>query len=151
MEEFIQSIEPSIRKLEKQKADDIRIQINQVLKNVKPPKSNITRLEYQAIKGLRADTSIHILKADKGNTCTTVVMDRSEYDQKVKDILDTDTYTCLKKNPILLAERKVAAKLLSLNRNTALPTPLYRHLRPSSSKCPRFFGLPKIHKPDRPL
>ena len=69
-------------------------------------------------------------------------MDHSEYDQKVKDILDTDTYT--KKNPIPLTERKVAAKLLSLNRSTALPTPLYRHLRPSSSKCPRFFGLPKI-------
>ena len=78
-------------------------------------------------------------------------MDRSEYDQKVKDILDTDTYTCLKKNPIPLAERKVAAKHLSLNRSTTLPTPLYRHLRPSSSKCPRFFGLPEIHKPDRPL
>ena len=102
VEEFIQSTKRSIRKLGKQKADDIRIQIHQVLNNVKPPKSNITRLEYQALNCLRNDASIHILKADKGNA--TVVMDRSEYDQKIKDILDTDTYTNLKKNPIPLAK-----------------------------------------------
>ncbi|XP_038066508.1 uncharacterized protein LOC119736566 [Patiria miniata] len=149
VEEFIQSIEPSIRKMDKEKADNIRIQIHQVLKHSKPPKSNITRLEHQAINSLRNDSSIHILKADKGNA--TVIMDRTEYDHKVQDILNTDTYTCLKKNPIPAVERKVAAKLLSLNRSSALPTPLYRHLRPSSSKCPRFFGQPKIHKPDKPL
>ena len=82
---FIQSIEPSIRKLEKQTISTFRYT------NVKPQKTNVTRLAYQAINCLRNDTSIHILKADKGNA--TVVKDHSEYDQKVKDILDTDTYT----------------------------------------------------------
>ncbi|XP_071794470.1 uncharacterized protein [Asterias amurensis] len=149
VEEFIQAVEPSIRKLDKQKADVIRIQIHEVLKHSKPPKSNLSKREFQAINDLRRDPSIHILKADKGNA--TVVMDRTEYDQIVQSILDTDTYVRLKKNPIPLVERKLAAKLLSLNRSTAISTPLYRHLRPSASKCPRFFGQPKIHKPDKPL
>ncbi|XP_038072068.1 uncharacterized protein LOC119740735 [Patiria miniata] len=107
VEEFIQSIEPSIRKMDKEKAYNIRFQIHQVLKHSKPPKSNITRLEHQAINSLRNDSSIHILKADKGNA--KVIMYRTEYDHKVQDILNTDIYTRLKKNPIPAVERKVAA------------------------------------------
>ena len=48
VEEFIQAIEPSIRKLEKQKADNICIQIHEVLKHSKPPKSNLSKREFQA-------------------------------------------------------------------------------------------------------
>ena len=28
---------------------------------------------------------------------------------------------------------------------------VYDHLRPSATVCPKFYGLPKIHKPDVPL
>ena len=54
VEEFIQSIEPSIQKLEKQKADDIRIQIHEVLKHSKPSKSNLSKREFQAINDLQS-------------------------------------------------------------------------------------------------
>ncbi len=43
--ELIQSIQLSIRKLDKEKADDIRIHIHEVLKNFKPPKSLDTHPE----------------------------------------------------------------------------------------------------------
>ena len=42
--EFIQATEPFIRKLEKQKADVIRVQIHKVLNHSEPPKSNLTRI-----------------------------------------------------------------------------------------------------------
>ncbi|XP_071803690.1 uncharacterized protein [Asterias amurensis] len=50
-----------------------------------------------------------------------------------------------------IIEKRVASKLLSIHRSGALSVPLYRRLRPSSSTCPRFFGNPKIHKPEVPL
>jgi len=39
---------------------------------------------------LQKDTSITILPADKGNA--TVVMDRDFYDQKIRTLLEDDTY-----------------------------------------------------------
>ena len=50
-----------------------------------------------AVRNLRADKSIHNLKADKGNA--TVVLDRVEYDNKVLALLNTQTYKELKSWP----------------------------------------------------
>ena len=149
VEDIIQSTEPALQHLNKTTADDVRIQLYQVLKQAKPPKTNISRQELAAIKNLRQDQSIHILPADKGNA--TVVMDKVDYDNKVTDILSTPTYRPLRKDPTPAIERRIASKLLALQRSEAISLPLYRQLRPSSSTCPRFFGQPKIHKPDIPL
>ena len=55
---------------------------------------------------------------------------------------------CILASTIIYYRKRVASKLLALHRAGALSIQLYRHLRPSSSSCPRFFGQPKIHKPD---
>ena len=119
------------------------------LRKAKPAKPNLSKGELSALQDIRRDSSIHILTADKGNA--TVIMDRSQYTDKVSHILLSDSYRPLKKNPIPSIEKRVASKLLALHRAGALSIQLYRHLRPSSSSCPRFFGQPKIHKPDVPL
>ena len=43
-----------------------------------------------AVRNLRTDKSIHILKADKGNA--TVVFDRVQDDNKILALLNTPTY-----------------------------------------------------------
>ncbi len=105
--------------------------------------------ELKALKDLRHDSSIHILKADKGNA--TVIMNRTDYDGKVKEILSTSTYRKLKNDPTASTERKVTKHLLGLRKSESLSANLYRRLHPSASTCPKFYGLPKIHKPDVPL
>ena len=112
-------------------------------------KPNISRQEQAAINSLRQDKTINILCADKGNA--TVVMDKTEYDRKVADILNSASYRQFKKDPTQSIERRLQQKLLSLQRSGNITQPLYRQLRPSNSKCPRFFGQPKIHKEDAPL
>ena len=149
VEDIIQSTEPALTHLSKTAADDVRIQVHQVLKQARPAKPNLSTQELSALQYLRRDQSIHILPADKGNA--TVVMDKADYDSKVTAILSTSTYRPLRKDPTPAIERKIAGKLLALQRSEAIPYPLYRQLRPSSSTCPRFFGQPKIHKPDIPL
>ena len=149
VEDIIQRTEPTLRHLDKSTADEIRLQVHQALRKHKPAKPNISRQEQSAIKSLRQDKTIHVLRADKGNA--TVIMDKSEYDRKVADILHSDCYRELRKDPTPSVERKLQHKLLSLQRSGNIPQPLYRQLRPSHSKCPRFFGQPKIHKVDVPL
>ena len=129
--DIIQSVEPALRHLNKTAADDARLHISQALKNHKPIKPNISKTEQQAINSLRRDHSIHILTADKRNA--TVVMDKADYDRKVRDILESGAYRLLNKNPIPSIQKRFQAKLLALQRSDSISMALYRQLRPSSS------------------
>ena len=54
----------------------------------------MSKEERRTLRSLQKDDSIIILRADKGNK--TVVMDRSEYDKKILDLLDDQhTYRSL--------------------------------------------------------
>ena len=138
-EEIIQSVEPTLRRLDKTVANDIRVKMSEVLRRAKP---NLSKEELSALRDIKRDSFIHILSADKGYT---VIMDRSQYTAKVSDSLCSGSYRPLKKNRI------PSIKLPANHHADAHTIQLYRHLRPSSSSCPRFFGQPKIHKPDVPL
>ena len=147
--EIIQAGEPTLRRLDKTVVDDVRMQMSETLRRAKPAKSNLSKEKLSALRNLKRNSSIHILTADKGNA--TVIMDQSQYTAKVSDILSSNSYRPLKKNPIPSIKKCVASKLFALHRADALTIQLYRYLRPSCSSCPRFFGQPKIHKPDVPL
>jgi hypothetical protein len=67
-------------------ASNIRVQIAEVLRRATLPASNLTKNKKDALRNLRADKSIHILKADKGNA--TVILDRLEYN-KILALLKT--------------------------------------------------------------
>ena len=72
---------------------ELRARVTLVLKLAKPPKSNITKEERDALSELRKDNKITILPADKGRA--TVVLDAGKYDPKVSALL-VDTNTCVK-------------------------------------------------------
>ncbi len=92
-----------------------------------PPPSNITPDESRALRSLRRDDSIVILPADKGRS--TVVMDKSDYEKKVMDLLsETNTYRKLPRDPAASLERRMNALLLELKRSGVIPDPLYYHL-----------------------
>ena len=113
-EEIIQATEPAIRRLPKTAADDIRLEVSRALAKHKPPKTNLTGQELKALRDLRRDQSIHILTADKGNA--TVVMDREDYNRKVRDILESGAYRPLTKDPTPAIEKRMNAKPLALQR-----------------------------------
>ena len=66
-------------------------------------------------------------------------------------LLNTQTYKELKSDPTAKIERKICSKLSDLKKSGMLSQKVYDHLRPSATVCPKFYGLPKIHKPDVPL
>ena len=104
----------------------------------------------KALQDLRKDKSRLIISADKGNC--TVVMDRKDYDDKVKELLgDELTYKVLKKDPTKKTERDMNGILLKMKQEGTIGEKLYRHLHSSDGLPPRFYGLPKIHNNGNPL
>jgi hypothetical protein len=103
-----------------------------------------TQDEKTALRNLKESSDIVILKADKGNA--TVVLDRTDYDKKVFDILsDSSSYQKLNSDPTRKIERILNQKLSSYSSQAR------KRFGSSGEVCPRFYGLPKIHKPGVPL
>ena len=81
--DFVSGVEFGLRQVEDlAQVMTARSKVTEILKSAKPPKSNLTKDEEIALQQLKSDITFKILKADKGNS--TVVMDSSAYDFKVK-------------------------------------------------------------------
>ena len=77
--QIVAGVEQGLKKLrDLDLAMDIRARVAGVLMKAQPPTNNISRDESKAIKELKQDKDIIILKDDKGGS--TVVMDKWEYD-----------------------------------------------------------------------
>ncbi|XP_072017463.1 uncharacterized protein [Amphiura filiformis] len=121
-----------------------------IIKDCKLPKSNISKEERAALRDLKSDNSILILPADKGRA--TVILNKKTYLEKSQELLgDSKTYTPLKRDPTPSYSKKLVSVLQSLRDSGAINVPTYRRLYPTSSDVPKFYGLPKIHKPSCPL
>ena len=93
------------------------------------------------------------MKADKGNCF--VVMDRSDYDNKIETLLnDRSTYEIISTSPFRRIEREVNAMLLSLKKEQKIDEPTYRKLHSTDGTPPVIRGSVKHHKegnPQRPI
>ena len=96
------------------------------------------------------DNSIMILPADKGNA--TVVLDRSIYEQKMKEIIDDIGMYCkLKRDPTTCIEKKVSGAIREIHRQGRISDKLKDKLSPSYSNPPQIYGLPKTQKENTPF
>ena len=150
LQDTIAGMEEAARRLPEDDAQDLRMRVCGILRSSKLPKDNITKSQRVALKEMKSWDDQVILAADKGNAM--VVMERSDYDGKVKELLgDATTYRRLPKDPTQAQETKLSRRLRELQKNREITTPIYNRLRPTGSQPPRFYGLPKIHKPSVPL
>ena len=92
---------------------------------------------------------IIILPADKGRA--TVVMDKTQYEKKVIEMLDDEkTLSKLKSEPTAKYKRKLIAIITSLNREEKNKEQQNFYIYPSAEAIPRLYCTPKIHKKDNP-
>ena len=151
--DFVSGVDFGLRQVEDlAQVMTARSKVTEILKSAKPPKSNLTKDEEIALQQLKSDTTIKILKADKGNS--TVVMDSSAYDFKVKELLTNDSvYKQLpdKPNPLTAVVQRVNKFVWQLRKNDKISQSDCFDLRSNKGVMPRFYGLPKIHKGNLPL
>ena len=71
--DIIVTIKDAVKDLENGEADTIRTKTSLTLQNSKPPKDKSSKDERKALEELQSDTSIVILRADKGRTSTVIL------------------------------------------------------------------------------
>ena len=150
VEDIVVSTESLIQNtnLSPEVVDNIRAGVAGVLKSSKPPSSNLNKEERSALKDLQKDKSITILPADKGNC--VVVMNSDKYVEQTKAML-SDTKTYKKVNKVPNIKNELIKKLKHLKSKGAIDQAIYDKCYPTVDALPRFYGLPKIHKPGTPL
>ena len=95
------------------------------------------------------DRDCIVLTIDKG--VAMVTMDRQDYINKVNHLLNQSTYKVITKDPTNTIKNKLINILKSIKTKTGLGINIYKSMYPTGCVPPKFYGLPKIHKPDTHL
>ena len=103
--EYITAIEAACTKLSQQDAEDLRADVNRVLRSSHPPKPNLTKAQNLALRELKRDRDCIVLTADKG--VAMVIMDRQDYMNKANQLLNQDTYKVITKDPTNTIKNKL--------------------------------------------
>ncbi|BHF78676.1 hypothetical protein SprV_0602178900 [Sparganum proliferum] len=106
------------------------------------PREVLPKVERDTLRELKADKDLVIVPADKGRA--TVVLDRADYLQKAKGLLeDRQFYVPCATNPLKALTREINATLLALENSGAITPTDRRMARPQDTALARFYGLPK--------
>ena len=103
--EYITAIEAACTKLSQQDAQELRADVNRVLRSSHPPKPNLTKAQNIAIRELKRDRDHIVLTADKG--VAMVVMDKQDYINKANQLLNQNTYKVISKDPTNTIKNKL--------------------------------------------
>ena len=149
--DIVTATESACRSLNNGDANELRSKVVNILnKNEKVKEQNVGKDEWDAIDNLRKDDSIIVLPADKGRV--TVVMNKKDYLKKCEDLLsDEKTYSKLRSDPTAKYKKELVSALKELKDRKVINDPLHKRLYPTCDQPPRFYGLPKVHKPSMPL
>lgn len=113
----------------------------------------LTDNHLKAIKQLKNSKDLIITRPDKGNG--VVLLDRTDYINKMNSILQTDKFMELgnanEQDRTLQEERALQAFLLRAHKKGDISKEVYERIRPVGTTRPRMYGVPKIHKPGVPL
>ena len=80
-----------------------------------------------------------------------VIMDRQDYISKANTLLNQNTYRSIPWDPTNTIKNKLIKVLKRVKSQTGLRNKTYKSMYPTACVPPKFYGLPKIHKPDTPL
>ena len=80
-----------------------------------------------------------------------VVLEREDYNNKARDLLNTPAYKEIPKDPTNRIKTQLITKLRKIKKDSKLDEGMYRTMYPTGCVLPKFYGLPKIHKTGTPL
>ncbi len=134
----------------------IRAEITNIITNylhgfkvTKESDKMLLRFFYNTKKFLKENKQIVVVKSDKGNK--TVVMNKSEYEEKMEQLVnDKKTYVELTEDPTLRYEKMVNDMFDRWHNNVKLTYEENRDLKAHNTVAPGIYGLVK-DKEGRPL
>ena len=76
-----------------------------------------------------------------------VVLENNDYIRKSEDLLKQNTYRELVADPTNNYKNKLISLLKTIKSEGGINNSTYRRLYPTGAMSPKYYGLPKIHKP----
>ena len=132
--EYITAIEAACTKLSQQDAEELRADVNRVLRSSHPPKPNLTKAQNIALRELKRDRDRIVLTADKG--VAMVVMDKQDYINKANQLLNQNTYKVISKDPTTTIKNKLINILKVIKTKTGLGSYSYKAMYPTGCVPP---------------
>ena len=80
-----------------------------------------------------------------------IKMDRQDYINKGNTLLKQPTYRAIPQDLTNTIKNKLINILKRVKNQTGLDSVTYKSMYPTGCVPPKFYGFPKIHKPDTPL
>ncbi|KAK5648272.1 hypothetical protein RI129_003164 [Pyrocoelia pectoralis] len=142
LEDIITNVEAALHNVEQTKADEIKLDVINVLRKSKNPKPNISPKQLNTLNKLKKNENILVLPADKGNA--TVIVNTSDYHERMLNLINSPEYKMNKSDPTTYLEKKTKTIINS----TTIPDDIKKTIIPreKSSRVPKIYGLPKIHR-----
>lgn len=103
----------------------------------------------EAIKFLKQNSAVVVVTSDKGNV--TVIMDRVDYNNTIRDILQTDSFKQINNDPTLTIQNKANKYIAKLSTLNIIDDTTAKNMKTYNSVALKFYGNPKVHKEDCPL
>lgn len=147
--DFAASVEFALHRVSVSDRAWMRCEVSRLLKSFKPKGDNLTRDEREALSSLRKMEDIIFLPADKGNS--TVVLNRSSYEEKLEALIQDGPYIAVKRDPGKRFRKQLADLLKPLVTDKVLDRDTFLRWCPTHFEPPHLYGLPKIHKDGCPL
>lgn len=141
IEQAVVDIESAIQYKCDATKERVRKAAKKVIKKVKSTRTLPTQNnDIETIKKLK-EKDVYYMKSDKGNK--TVIMDKTDYDERMRKSIDEDGYTVLNKSP--LETMKKDATLIIRKISNTFDVNKFK-LIVSNPQVPKMYGLPKVHK-----
>ena len=147
--EYIVATEKVCNQLTQGKAEELRAEVKSLLRRDHKAKPNIPKDEYKALREIKKDNTRQILTADKG--VSMVVLDSEDYTAKSETLLHQSNYKVLKTDPTNKYKNKLIGLLKTIKAEGGMDDITYKRLYPTGAVPPKYYGLPKVHKPGMPL
>ena len=148
IEAYITATEQASSKLPTQEADELKSDVNRILKQLQQQHTKQCYLnppQCRALTELKKDNTRVVLTADK--EVAMVIMDQQDYTNKAQVLLqDTNTYKVLPKDPTSQLKNKLITLLKDIEQTGGLTTLKIQTTLPYQCIPPKFYGLPKRHK-----
>lgn len=147
---LLADIEYIILKSNSANSDILRSQCTNVISNYLHNNNNnnnyLNKLFKNCKSFLKQHSNIIITRSDKGNV--TVAMYENDYTNKCLELLnDRKYYIELNRNPVSTLQQKANKIVSKLKNSNLIDISVAKKLTIYNAIAPRFYALPKIHKP----
>ena len=109
--------------------DELRADINGLLRRAQTPKTNLNKADVKALAELKRDKDRIIFTADKG--VAMVILDRENYIQKAENLLAQPAYRSIDRDPTNKLKAKLILMLRRIKRKINMDEGMYKTTSPS--------------------